>query len=168
MALLRAICSDETSSQNPERQRQPANGSGHVLLVEDSEANSLIAAAILSKAGYAVNTVANGELAVIAAGNDIYDTILMDLQMPVMDGYDATVAIRGLEPPDCDVPVVALTANVMAESEAATRATELDGFLSKPLVRKDLLDAVRHWTAVGRKRRNNTLASHRRIHESRG
>jgi len=164
LTLLKEIGSNETSSQNPERQRQPANGSGRVLLVEDSEANSLVASAILSKAGYAVDTVANGELALTAARNNTYDTILMDLQMPVMDGYAATAGVRCLESPVCDVPIVALTANVMAESEATARATELDGFLAKPFVRKDLLDAVQHWTAVGRKRRNKYLASQRRIH----
>ena len=160
MALLKAICNGYEASQETQRKRTPKKlGTGSVLLVEDSEANSLIASEILSKAGYAVDIAVNGERAVTAAKDGDYDIVLMDLQMPVMDGYDATTAIRCLSPPVCDVPIIALTANVMAEAEAAARAIKLDGFLSKPLAKNDLLETVRHWIAVSRGQHNNTVAS---------
>jgi len=129
------------------------------LLVENSEANSLIASEIPSKAGNPVDVAMDGKQAVSAANNGEYDIVLMDLQMPMMDGYDATTAIRQLAPPVCDMPIVALTANVMAESEAAERAIRLDGFLSKPLAKNDLLETVRHWIAVSQSRRNRSVAS---------
>jgi signal transduction histidine kinase/CheY-like chemotaxis protein len=159
MALLQAIRNGNRVSREAQEAREPKNGSGSILLVEDSEANSLIASEILSKAGFAVDIATDGERAVTAANNGDYDIVLMDLQMPVMDGYDATSAIRRLSPPVCDVPIIALTANVMAEGEAATRGIELDGFLSKPLAKNDLLETVQHWVAVKQGRRNNTVAS---------
>jgi CheY-like chemotaxis protein len=106
-----------------------------------------------------VKPTASSPLAVSAANNGEYDIVLMDLQMPVMDGYDATTAIRQLASPMCDVPIVALTANVMAESEAAQRGIRLDGFLSKPLAKNDLLETVQHWISVSQSRRNRSVAS---------
>jgi two-component system sensor histidine kinase BarA len=160
IALLQAICDGNTFARetrsNPKRAN---NGGGSILLVEDSEANSLITSEILSKAGYSVDAAMNGEQAVSAANNGEYDIVLMDLQMPVMDGYDATTAIRQLASPMCDVPIVALTANVMAESEAAQRGIRLDGFLSKPLAKNDLLETVQHWISVSQSRRNRSVAS---------
>lgn len=79
--------------------------------------------------------------------------------MPVMDGYDATTAIRQQVPPACDVPIVALTANVMAEGEAGEHSVKLDGSLSRPFPKDDLLETVRHWISVSRSRRNHSVAS---------
>jgi two-component system sensor histidine kinase BarA len=159
MALLKAVCNGNTAPRDTYSKPQLSIDSGSILLVEDSEANSLIASEILAKAGYSVDVAMDGEQAVTAASNGEYDIVLMDLQMPVMDGYDATTAIRQLPPPMCDVPIVALTANVMAESEAAERAIRLDGFLSKPLTKNDLLETVRYWIAVGRSRCDRSAAS---------
>ena len=113
-----------------------------MLLVEDSAANRLVAATILEKAGYVVDIAENGQQAIEAAAHRHHDMVLMDLQMPVMDGYSAAERIRQSFEDDWRVPIVALTANVPARPQGQARAVAFDGYIAKPYSRSILLDAV--------------------------
>jgi PAS domain S-box-containing protein len=103
-----------------------------VLVVEDNETNALVAESLLKRLGAEVDLVGNGEAAVGAAAHRRYDVILMDINMPVMNGLAATRAIRALGGDNAEVPVIACTANAFGEDVEACRAAGMDDFLAKP------------------------------------
>ena len=113
-----------------------------LLLVEDSEASQLVAAAILRKAGYEVDLARDGETAVEAATSGAYDAILMDVRMPGFDGYEATRRIRALHGPAGRVRILALTASAMPGDVKRSLAAGMDAHLTKPVDRAGLLGAV--------------------------
>jgi PAS domain S-box-containing protein len=115
---------------------------GRILLAEDGKANQLVAAAILRKAGYTVELARDGAEAVAAAESGDYDLILMDLRMPLMDGYAATRAIRDIRGTRGRVPIIAMTASVMPGDAERCMEVGMDGHLAKPLDRLELLAAV--------------------------
>jgi len=106
---------------------------GRALLVEDNPINQGVACAMLKKLGLAVVVANHGGEALEQMQQADFDVVLMDCQMPVMDGYEATAAIRRLpERRRAEVPIVALTANAMQGDEEKCRASGMDGFLAKP------------------------------------
>ena len=115
---------------------------GRILIAEDGEANQLVAAAILRKAGYAVDLARDGEEALGAARTAAYDLVLMDVRMPRMDGLAATAAIRDLEGPAGRVPIIAMTAAVMPNEVARCLEAGMDGHVAKPMDLTALLAAV--------------------------
>jgi PAS domain S-box-containing protein len=122
---------------------QPLAGAhGRILLAEDGKANQLVAAAILRKAGYTVELARDGAEAAAAAESSDYDLILMDIRMPLMDGYAATRAIRAVPGPRGRVPIIAMTASVMPGDSERCTAAGMDGHLPKPLGKAELLAAV--------------------------
>lgn len=126
----------------PEVARPHVLAHGRILLAEDGKANQLVAAAILRKAGYTVELARDGAEAAAAAESGDYDLILMDLRMPLMDGYSATRAIRQIRGPRGRVPIIAMTASVMPGDEERCMEAGMDGHLAKPLDRVELLAAV--------------------------
>jgi CheY-like chemotaxis protein len=110
-----------------------------VLLVEDNATNQMVARAILERAGAVVDLAADGAEAVERADAAGYDLILMDLQMPIMDGLEATRRIRGGQGPNRTARIVGLTAAAGAEFEAQCRAAGMDGYVTKPVTRASLL-----------------------------
>jgi PAS domain S-box-containing protein len=126
----------------PEAARPPAGARGRILLAEDGQANQLVAAAILRKAGYAVDLAHDGQEAVAAARTRAYDLILMDVRMPAMDGFAATAAIRALPAPAGRTPIVAMTASVLAEDRERCLAAGMDGHLPKPMDKAQLLAGI--------------------------
>jgi CheY-like chemotaxis protein len=105
-----------------------------ILLVEDNIINQKVASAMLRKLGHLIDTVSNGEEAVNQLALLDYDVVLMDCQMPVMDGFEATKAIRsGNITRNPAIPIIALTANVMQEDKEQCYASGMDAFLSKPI-----------------------------------
>ncbi len=119
--------------------------SGHLLLAEDNVINQMVAVAILTKAGYRVDTARNGVEAVRAAASQRYDAILMDCQMPQMNGYEATAAIREQEGDRRHTPIIALTAGARSEDRDRCLAAGMDEYLSKPLHRGPLVSMIRQW-----------------------
>lgn len=138
----------------PEQAPEPAQPTrrprrARVLLAEDSPANQLVAATWLRKDGHHVDVVANGIEAVDAVGARPYDIVFMDMFMPEMDGMAATAAIRRLPPPAGAVPIVALTANVMAGDRERFLAAGMNGVLAKPVTGRILAEALlRHLHAA--------------------
>ena len=118
----------------------------HILLVEDNELNREIAQEILREYGFRVDTAENGAVAVEkvrTAAPGSYDLVLMDVQMPVMDGYTATRQIRALEGPAlAGIPILAMTANAFDEDRRNAMESGMNGFLSKPIVIGDLVQEL--------------------------
>lgn len=111
-----------------------------VLLVEDNEINQEVARELLEGEGFIVNTVSNGEEAVNAVlkdGGKKYDIILMDLQMPVMSGYEASLIIKG-SPETAGIPIVAMTADVAPDIRDKISKHGMDAYVSKPIDTEDL------------------------------
>jgi CheY-like chemotaxis protein len=114
-----------------------------VLLTEDNVVNQRVAVRILEKAGYSVITANNGREALEALQEQEFDLVLMDVQMPEMDGLEATTAIREKEKITGDhIPIVAMTAHAMKGDEARCLAAGMDGYISKPIRAHDLLELV--------------------------
>jgi CheY-like chemotaxis protein/HPt (histidine-containing phosphotransfer) domain-containing protein len=105
----------------------------HILLVEDNKINRTFALALLAKAGYRVDVAENGLQAVDAVSRADYDLVLMDIQMPEMDGVQATKRIRAMAPPKGTVPIIALTAHALAGQREEYLAAGMDDYLSKPV-----------------------------------
>ena len=118
----------------------------YILLVEDNELNSEIAAEILNEYGFLVDTAENGAEAVEKVKNSKpgnYDLVLMDVQMPVMDGYEATKQIRALDNPAlAGITILAMTANAFDEDKKKALECGMDGFLSKPIVIEELISIL--------------------------
>ena len=130
--LQLAVGADVAAQPAPASGGAGLSGQARVLLVEDNEVNALLAMEILRQLGVAAERVANGAQAVEAAARGGYDVVLMDVQMPVMDGLEATRRIRAMSGPAARVPVIAMTANAMRSDEEACRAAGMDDFVTKP------------------------------------
>jgi len=113
-----------------------------VLVVEDNDVNAILALEILTQAAVDAHRVVNGAEAVEAVQVQEFDAILMDVQMPVMDGLEATRRIRALGGRNAATPIIALTANAMAGDEAACRAAGMDAFISKPFKPAEFLGVL--------------------------
>ena len=130
----------------------PAAGSDfrgkRILLVEDNELNSEIAVELLNAYGFVVDTAENGAEAVEKVKNSTpgnYDLVLMDVQMPVMNGYEATKRIRALDDPAlAGITILAMTANAFDEDRKKALEYGMDGFLSKPIVIEELIGTLRN------------------------
>ena len=118
----------------------------HILLVEDNELNCEIEQEILREYGFLVDSAENGAVAVekvSTAAPDSYDLVLMDVQMPIMDGYTATRQIRALDDPArAKLPILAMTANAFDEDRRNALESGMNGFLSKPIVIGDLVQEL--------------------------
>ena len=140
--------------------QQPRNESGlpiareledfkgrNLLLAEDNELNREIALEILGEYGFRLDTAENGAEAVEKVASSKpgdYDLVLMDIQMPVMDGYEATQCIRALEIPELSgIPIIAMTANAFDEDRKAAAECGMNGFLSKPIQIEEVLQTLR-------------------------
>lgn len=119
--------------------------SANILLAEDIGMNQLVIDGLLKAAGHQVTIVANGIEALKAVQARTYDLILMDMEMPGLDGLSATRAIRSLDAPARDIPIIALTANAMPEEIARCKAAGMNDHVAKPIDRDVLLATVGTW-----------------------
>ena len=116
-----------------------------VLLAEDHPVNQKFAVRVLEKAGHCVFVASNGREAVDAWQKDRYDVVLMDVQMPEMDGMEATASIRNLESsaePPRHTPIIAMTANAMKGDREQCLEAGMDGYISKPVKRRTLFAEI--------------------------
>ena len=124
----------------------------HVLLVEDNLANQKLANYVLRTRGHRVDNAANGKEAVEITEQIRYDVILMDVQMPIMNGLDATAAIRKRESLGAAgrrVPIIAMTAHATPSDRARCKTAGMDGYLCKPVKREELVAAVEQLGPIG-------------------
>ena len=146
--LMSALGQNQTDAAQELLPQKNADFKGrHILLVEDNELNREIAQEILREYGFRVDTAENGAVAVekvCTAAPGSYDLVLMDVQMPVMDGYTATRKIRALDDPArAKLPILAMTANAFDEDRRNALESGMNGFLSKPIVIGDLVQELR-------------------------
>ncbi len=122
-----------------------------ILLAEDNRVNQALAVRLLEQAGHKVEVVANGREALEAVSRDSFDAVLMDVQMPEMDGVEATVAIRKLEQPRASrIPIVAMTAHAMKGDRERCLAAGMDGYVAKPVQPAELYRAITEAVAAKR------------------
>jgi PAS domain S-box-containing protein len=127
----------------------PLAGGAKILLAEDNAVNQKLAMRLLEKRGHKVTLATNGRDAVAAAGNERFDLILMDVQMPVMDGFAATAAIREREKATgAHTPIVAMTAHALLGYQERCLAAGMDAYLSKPVRAEELYAALEHWLSA--------------------
>jgi two-component system sensor histidine kinase/response regulator len=151
LELLNAIVSTLEARTNETPESHPTSGldigqtgrSLRVLIAEDNAVNQLLAVRTLEKAGYSVSVANNGEEAVAAVGNEKFDLVLMDVQMPVMDGFQATARIRELElGSGHSLPIVAMTAHALKGDRERCLAAGMNEYVAKPLRRSELYAAI--------------------------
>ncbi|MEN5047518.1 response regulator [Pseudomonas koreensis] len=142
--LRRILLADVTTSNDARLESQPVRRRGKVLLVEDNPVNQLVAKGMLGKLGCDVVVAAHGAEALDQLEHDEFDLVLMDCNMPVMDGYEASRQIRqsGRWP---HLPIVALTANAMSEERERCRAAGMSDYLAKPFRREELAALLDQW-----------------------
>ncbi|MDZ8117404.1 response regulator [Pontiella agarivorans] len=113
-----------------------------ILLAEDNRLNRKVAEDLLTKAGCRVDSVENGRDAALQVRKAEYDAVLMDCEMPVMDGFESTKKIRKMPEPYRSIPIIALTANAMKEDIEKCTAAGMTAYLSKPISRKHLIEVL--------------------------
>jgi TMAO reductase system sensor TorS len=134
---------DQTTAEVSRLPEKSAAHSVRALLVEDNPVNQQVVLRLLQKHGHQVTVASNGREALKALAAAEFDIVLMDVQMPVMTGLEATEAIRRTERGSgCRVPIVAMTAHAMTGDKELCLASGMDGYLSKPIRLKDLLEAL--------------------------
>jgi CheY-like chemotaxis protein len=165
-ALLRSITSalglalpaEPPSTIRPPAVRRTSDGTWRILVVEDHPINRKLVARMLEKLGHSVALAASGVAAISELHQNPYDLVLMDCQMPEMDGFAATASIRELETaarggaklngsfgmtrPGGRIPVIALTASALPGDREKCLAAGMDGYLTKPIAIADLADAI--------------------------
>ena len=139
----------QRASDSPPPEAERSAFSGLILLVEDSAINAVVASEILRSAGYEFDLAANGELAVGAVRSRAYDLVLMDCQLPVLDGFEATRRIRALEQwgelesPYGSLPILALTASAAKEDIDRCLEAGMTDYVSKPVDARRLVEMIR-------------------------
>ncbi len=153
--LLRVLGSRPGAAEPPQlitrHTLREARQSLRVLLAEDNIVNQRLAVRLLEKEGHSVVVAADGAKALQALERQAFDLILMDVQMPVMDGVETTAAIRKLEQSNgAHIPIVAMTAHAMAGDRQKFLSLGMDGYVSKPIHTRDLFDAIENLFASSR------------------
>ncbi len=156
--LYNALCAvsdiEETSAPAPAPELERRSTGVRVLLVEDNDINRKLALRMLQRLGCSVETASNGREAVELTASRVYDIVFMDIQMPEMDGIDATHAIRERERTSQKrLPIVAMTAHAMEGDRERCLAAGMDDYLSKPVKIEQLARMVEKWSPVRRRAR---------------
>ncbi|MBV7317432.1 response regulator [Shewanella sp. NIFS-20-20] len=121
--------------------------SGRVLVAEDNLTNQVVAKGLLKKFGVVVDIASDGEQALSLLQQQAYDLVFMDCQMPKLDGYQTTRQIRQGATLDCNIPIIAMTANAMEGDREQCLATGMNGYIAKPVATDKLQQALQQWLA---------------------
>ena len=147
--LRKCLCTviADTSEEKEEPAKKPVQlHTGRILLAEDNELNQEIAAAILGDAGFTVEIASNGQIAVDMLEQSepgYYRLVLMDIQMPVMGGYEATKAIRSMSNRElASIPILAMTANAFEEDKKEALSCGMNGHIAKPIDVEKLIETL--------------------------
>ncbi|MEI6890738.1 MAG: response regulator [Pontiella sp.] len=116
-----------------------------ILLVEDNLVNQKVASIILRKAGCIVDIANNGQDAVDQIQQERYDLVLMDCQMPIMDGFEATTKIRAMSEPICNIPIIAITAQAMADDKQRCLDGGMNDYIPKPVNQHTLIRLINQY-----------------------
>lgn len=119
-----------------------------ILLAEDNLINQKVALRILKFAGYESSPVNNGLEAVVAVKENNYDVILMDVQMPEMDGFTATKMIRQLDDPKNKIPIIAITAHALMGDKERCIDAGMDDYVTKPIISEQLISVIDKWLKI--------------------
>ncbi|WP_221028807.1 hybrid sensor histidine kinase/response regulator [Actomonas aquatica] len=138
----------QTPRTTPQKEAPETRSRFKVLLVDDELTSRRIGERLLTRLGYAFKSAQNGAEGVALVQAEAFDLVLMDCHMPVMDGYEATVRIRSLPGKARAIPVLALTANVVAESRERCLSVGMNDFISKPVRLAELDAALKRWLVV--------------------
>jgi signal transduction histidine kinase/CheY-like chemotaxis protein len=142
------------AAATPESEPEPSTRPLHILVADDNVTNQRLLIALLRGAGHSVTVAANGRTAVEAVMQQQIDIVLMDVQMPVMDGIQAVRRIRAMPRPKCDIPIIAVTADALHGAAERYHAAGMDGYLSKPLSPAALFRYINQFAAEGRPERS--------------
>ena len=151
-AIASVLGMEPDSDQNRQQKQTDMTAAlrgAHILLVEDNEFNQEVAVALLQQQGIRADLAVNGEEALRMVQAHDYDGVLMDCQMPVMDGYEATRAIRQL-PGRGDLPIIAMTANAMREDIAQALTSGMNDHIAKPINVRDMFSIMGRWIRPAR------------------
>jgi CheY-like chemotaxis protein len=138
-----------TANELDENELVTRRQSLNMLVAEDNLVNQMLISKLLAKAGYKYQIVSNGAEALHCKNLSEFDAILMDCQMPEMDGYDATREIRAHHASSSELPIIALTANALPGDRERALDSGMDDFLTKPIDRKKLYKTLDHWAFKG-------------------
>ena len=129
--------------------RPPGPATGRILVAEDNAINRLLAVTLLQGAGYEVSAAVDGAEAIESVRKHAFDVVLMDVQMPNVDGVQATQAIRRLDEAKRQLPIIAMTANAMAGDREFYLGSGMNDYIAKPLVPSKFLEVVARWVETG-------------------
>ena len=138
---------------------EPSGFALRILVAEDNAINQQVAVGLLAKLGHRADVADDGGQAVVLVERGDYDLVLMDMQMPNMDGIAATQAIRALPPPRNTLPIIAMTANAMAGDREACLAAGMDDYIPKPIDRRRLAAMLDRWAVRLREARQSRQSS---------
>jgi CheY-like chemotaxis protein len=149
---------DDTETGSTHAVESALPGALRILLAEDNIVNQKVAKRLLEKSGHSVLAVANGKEALAAIQKESFDVVLIDIQMPEMDGFEATAQIRASEEHQSfHLPILALTAHAMSGDRERCVAAGMDGYVSKPLQTAELLQALADVTALSWAKAGRTI-----------
>lgn len=169
MATVAQAQPQQPQSQQQQNPQKTQAQKAHILLVEDNPINQQLALRVLDKLGYEADAVVNGTLALPAVQKYPYDLILMDCQMPEMDGYTATAEIRKFEQnKHKHTPIIAMTAHALKGDREKCISAGMDDFISKPFDIHCLAEKIEEWLKQGNTTKQDTVFTDKKVSAASG